>query len=155
MHHNAAVGANLRDQVTVPIVYKTKKGLSYDPQNVTTSANMWQYLAAGKGPFRSPGFEGLAFANPTTVPDASDPSSTPARPTVQLSLCCGGGWGSGVGLRYGCPKGVFDQFPEAVTVLVTLLRPQSHGHVTLSGARDPEIDPQYLCDPADVPVLEV
>lgn len=30
---------------------------------------------------------------------------------------------SGIGGRYGCPTGLFDRFPEALAVLVTLLRP--------------------------------
>jgi len=166
------VGRNLRDQVLVPLVHETRRGLTYDPCNVCTSAAMWQYAVGGKGPFRSPGIEAVAFLDTTLNPlnhtgppvaDAASPDtngappSAPGRPDVSLSLCCAAGWRSGIGGRYGCPTGLFDRFPEALAVLVTLLRPKSVGRLIFEKGADGlevTLDPQYLSDPADAATLQ-
>eukprot|EP00667_Euglena_gracilis_P005807 EG_transcript_5852 len=173
IHDSPGVGANLRDQVILPVVCQAKPGVTYDPHNVCSSAFMWQYLVAGKGPFRSPGIEALAFIDTHRCPlagtsngedgkepqeaDSPKPDPTSLRPNVLLQLCCGGGWGGGVGHRYGCPTGLFDAYPEALTVLVTLLRPRSVGRLYLEyfgGENEIRVDPAYLSSPTDAEELQ-
>eukprot|EP00668_Euglena_longa_P014869 GGOE01018903.1.p1 GENE.GGOE01018903.1~~GGOE01018903.1.p1 ORF type:complete len:597 (-),score=82.44 GGOE01018903.1:429-2219(-) len=173
VYDSPAVGANLRDQVMLPVVCQAKPGLTYDAHNVCSSAFMWQYLVAGKGPFRSPGIEAMAFIDTHSCPlilskdqhpvdgggeegvrrlEGDLPSPGVGRPNVSLQVGCGGGWGGGIGHRFGCPSGLFDAYPEAMTLLVTLLRPRSVGRLTLEGSGgeyELQIDPAYFSNPVD------
>eukprot|EP01063_Lacrimia_lanifica_P032203 TRINITY_DN5456_c0_g3_i1.p1 TRINITY_DN5456_c0_g3~~TRINITY_DN5456_c0_g3_i1.p1 ORF type:complete len:683 (+),score=300.38 TRINITY_DN5456_c0_g3_i1:309-2051(+) len=50
---NKAVGKNLQDLATVPVIYQARKGVSYDNDNVHTAAQTLAYNMSGTGPILS------------------------------------------------------------------------------------------------------
>jgi choline dehydrogenase len=143
------IGRNLSDQVIVPVVYETRRGVSFDSMNVSKFGEFWKYVAKGTGPFRSQLIEAFAFINTENSADT--------RPNLQLQCCIAGGFTSDAAFRFGVPDSIFTKFSEAFTIFVTLLRPGATGEVQLSGSsidHQPLINPNYLSSSNDVAILK-
>jgi choline dehydrogenase len=138
-HHLPEVGRNLQDHVAVCIQYENPSNESFGLSWRTAPQFVWgvlEYLLRRKGIFAGNVLQAGAFIK-------TDPSL--AKPDIQLVFNPARRSPSGVvGIGHGF--GLFS----------IVLRPKSHGSVTLSGAdanAAPVIDPRFFSDPADLDVL--
>jgi choline dehydrogenase len=127
-----AVGRDLADHLCVPLVFRATGPVSpgVDPADVR------RYLRGRRGGLSSNLAEALVFLRST--PDVGAPDLELLWLPVPFFDVSGAAHGNGV------------------TLAVVLLQPASRGRIALSGPdpdRPPVVDPAYLTDPADLPVL--
>jgi choline dehydrogenase len=129
------VGANLQDHLAAPIAYFCLEPVSCS--GAITFGNQWRYLLLGKGPLASNGAEaGAAFKSKPELADCDLDIVFAAGHYVDHGFASPGGHG--------------------FSLVPVLLTPQSRGSIRLAGTDvgdQPRIDPAYLSDPADLPVL--
>lgn len=129
------VGANLQDHLAAPIAY-----FSLEPVSVSgaiTFSNRWSHRLLGKGPLTSNGAEAGAALK-----------SKPELTACDLEIVFASG--HYVDHGFASPAG------HGFSMIPVLLTPKSRGSIRLATsdpADPPRIDPAYLSDPADLPVL--
>ena len=145
-HELPGVGQNLQDHLDVLVVHQCAKPVSLGISLSTLhrqAKHLFDYLRHRRGPFTSNSAEGGGFirsAPQQPIPDLQF-HFTPARldghaRTLRSALFTL--WGHGYALH------------------VCGLRPASRGHIGLASAdptADPLIEPRYLSDPADLPLM--
>lgn len=140
VHELPGVGQNLQDHLDFTLSYKTKDTDNFGI-GLTAGVNLLrhtlQWRKTGTGMLATPFAEGAAFLK-------TDPGLE--RPDIQLhfviSIVDDHARKLHLGHGFGCH--------------VCVLRPKSHGEVFLKSANPmapPGIDPRFLSDPADLPVL--
>lgn len=140
VHELPGVGQNLQDHLDYVISHRSKRSdvLALDLKGMMRLAKAGlEWRKTGGGLFASPMAEGGAFLK-------SDPGL--ARPDLQLHFV--------VGIVDNHMRKL--HFKGGFSCHVCALRPKSRGHVGLHDARfrtPPRIDPGFLSDPRDLPVL--
>ncbi|MGH6989027.1 MAG: GMC family oxidoreductase [Stellaceae bacterium] len=138
-HDSPGVGANLQDHITTPIQYSSPTTVPYGLSVKTAPWLAWnvlRYALFRRGLFANNILHAGGFVR-------TDPALD--RPDIQLILMPAARTAKGtmgIGHGYG--------------LITVLLRPESRGRVTLSGAAPdapPVIDPSFLDDPADLAPL--
>jgi choline dehydrogenase len=132
VHHLPGVGRNLQDHPAIGLYRATARPVSL--LHARTVPNLLRYHLFGRGPLSSNAGEAVAFIG--SSPD-------PAAPDLEL-------------LWAPIPRSfrnVSDDDAHGITIDVILLRPDSHGTVTLVDADPtvaPMVDPNYLARESDV-----
>jgi choline dehydrogenase-like flavoprotein len=140
IHVLPGVGQNLQDHLDYTVSYRSKRAdvVGLGPSGLARLGLAGlRWARSGKGHFASPMAEGGAFVK-------SDPSLD--RPDLQMHFVIG----------------IVDNhmrklhFTDGYSCHVCQLRPHSRGHVGLQSAdpaAPPRIDPAFLSDPRDLPVM--
>jgi len=161
------VGANLQDQLMVPVPMEILQAITMDARVMQSYWNSWRYQWCKSGPLSWHHSQALAFLR--TSPDAD-------RPDCQLRFYTAGS-DQVSNLNYGYPPNhnqrIIHSYAatctrlatcqpltttswSSVTTFVSVLRPHSRGSVRLScnnPLESPLIEPNYLSDPRDCDVL--
>ena len=147
------VGANLQDHIAVAMIVDVGTDAVIEKDAKCLSA-LWQYFVHRRGVLTTNGLEAVSFWR-------SALATTPA-PDVQFHLVCAGptvldskNANSGPEVQQTVAAGVALE-QRCVMNLVTLLHPASRGTIRLRTANPddhPLIDPNYLSDPKDFPVI--
>jgi choline dehydrogenase len=129
------VGANLQDHLAAPLPFFSLEPVSCS--GAITFGNRWKHRLFGKGPLATNGAEaGATF------------KSKPDLPACDLEIVFAAG--HYVDHGFASPGG------HGFSLIPVLLTPQSRGSLRLASADSadpPRIDPAYLSDPADLPIL--
>lgn len=145
-HALPGVGQNLQDHLDVLLVHQCRKPVSLGISPATVPAlakHLFDYLVHRRGPLTSNSAEGGGFARSAPgqpLPDLQF-HFTPARLDSHAHT-----------LR----SALFTLCGHGYALHVCALRPASRGHIGLRSAdpvADPLIEPRYLSDPADLPLM--
>jgi choline dehydrogenase len=132
------VGSGLQDHVVVALTATTAPGLGYsgEERGARMVLNGLRYLLFRDGPVASNGSESMAYAKMDQTEDDPD-----------LQIYC---------VPILSPHIRDAGRTHGITMLANLLRPRSSGSVSLRSTNpydDPVIDPNWLSDPRDLPIL--
>jgi len=139
-HVLPGVGQNLQDHLDYILSYRSKRSdvVGLGPAGLARlGMHGLRWIRTGQGPFASPMAEGGAFVK-------SDPSLD--RPDLQMHFV--------VGIVDNHMRTL--HFRDGYSCHICQLRPHSRGHVGLQSAdptAPPHIDPAFLSDPRDLPVM--
>lgn len=159
--HSPHVGKNLIDHVsTGSDLVLLNSSLVLSLSNLANPKTFFEYVLSGTGLLSHGGCEATGLLHTRY----SDPESQP--PDIQLLILpAGTTFDEGTVLRHnmGLKDKVWNEYFNrktdahiAVTILVILLHPWSHGDIKLKSRNPfdpPLIDPKYLSDPRDVEIL--
>eukprot|EP01060_Flectonema_neradi_P038725 TRINITY_DN822_c2_g2_i1.p1 TRINITY_DN822_c2_g2~~TRINITY_DN822_c2_g2_i1.p1 ORF type:complete len:672 (+),score=139.43 TRINITY_DN822_c2_g2_i1:63-2018(+) len=122
--NNVAVGKNFRDLLTVPIIYQTRKGISYDTKNIHNFQKWLGYKMTGTGDILTPMCDTLMFLNSEDHGVTKSWSEDKVRaaknslPNCLMSLQPRGGFKRFEFLKRGVSQKI-GWFQEALTVNIT------------------------------------
>lgn len=136
VHHDLpGVGGYLQDHPVVSVVYRTRKAITLD--SAETLGNLLRYFVGRSGPFTSSVCEAGGFVRSTLAG---------SQPDLQFHF-----------LPAALIEHGIDQATDhGINIGVTLIRPESHGHIRLRDANPnspPHLRPGYLSAPRDLEIL--
>jgi len=159
------VGENLQDHIMWSVPFTLKPGLNtgLTPKNPLTGgvlSALLRYVLFGTGTFAFPWLQGTAFTH-SRLPGAEEAQGNDIQIHF-LGFSAAGIDQETMERNFGIKKRADRYFSDvnnaptyAITLLPTLLLPQSRGHVRLASAdpaQPPIIDPRYLTTPQDLDV---
>ncbi|XP_068203989.1 L-sorbose 1-dehydrogenase-like [Palaemon carinicauda] len=149
------VGANLQDQLNVPMYVEIKKPISMNLDKLRTISNLWNYFIKGKGDFSRSAIDGVAFM-PINRPKPEVGIVLFNLNTIERDLYSGI-----VNMKLDYFDAAFPQMSnhssEGFAFMASCLHPKSRGIVRMV-SRDPlhppGIDPNYLDHPYDIQCMK-